>query len=82
MLSQVYQLLLVFRPLPDAEALVCFMACWAPPSPLMSKQAGLFESGVTLEKPLGAILLQDLASTMPGTANSRFQELPALFNFI
>ena len=32
--------------------LVCSIACWAPPFPLMPKQASLFGSGVPLESPL------------------------------
>ena len=46
--------------------LVCSIACWAPPSPLMPEQAKLFRSGVPLDSLLEGHSLWDLGSSTPG----------------
>ena len=73
-----------FRPLTNKRkrgaypgwGVVCLIACWAPPSPLMPEQASLFRSGVPLDSPLKGHLLWDLALIAPGLARSD------LFHFI
>ena len=49
---------------------MCSIACWAPPFPLMPKQASLLGSGVSLDSPLECHSLRDLASITPGLARS------------
>ena len=49
---------------------MCSIACWVPPSPLMSEQASLFRSGVPLYSPLEGHSLWDLALITPGFAKS------------
>ena len=50
--------------------LVCSIACWAPPSPLMPNQASLFGPGVPLGSPLESHSLWHFASTTPPTVRS------------
>ena len=60
---------------------VCSVACWAPPSPLIPGQASLVRSGVLLDSPLEGLLLWSFALTTPGLANTYLIHL-ALFHTI
>ena len=60
--------------------LVRMIACWAPPFPLIPKQASLLGSGIPLNTSLEGHSLWDLASITPGLARTHLNLF--FFNFL